>query len=266
MQIIVCIKQVLNPEIPPRDFKLDYEKKEAIRPANSPLVISPFDENAMEAAVQLKERHGGKVTVLSAGGKEAVEALKKALSMGADEAFLLDDAAFHGSDVYGSAYILSRAIKKLGNFDLVLVGRTSSDWGYGQVGAGIAYYLDIPLVTLAQKIEIQGNLARVERVREDGHEVVRVAMPALVTVSNEINEPRLPNVKGILRASRMAVPVWTAKDIDAEPSLFGPASARLTVEQIKIPAYESKCEFVREESPERAAEEILHKLRALKII
>lgn len=266
MEIVVCIKQVLNPEIPPRDFKLDYERKEAIRPPTSPLVISPFDENAVEAAVQLKEKQGGKVTVLSAGSKEAIEALKKALAMGADAAVLLDDPAFHGSDVYGCAYILSRAIRKLGQFDLVLCGRTSSDWGCGQVGTGIAYYLGIPVVTLAQKIEVQENQARVERVREDGYEVVRVALPAVVTVSNEINEPRLANVKGILRASRMTVPVWTAKDLDVEPPLFGPTSARLTIEEIKIPVYETRCEFVREESPERAAEEILHKLRGLKVI
>src|SRR4030066_2164383 len=153
MHTIVCIKQVLDPEIPPAKFKIDPETKQVIPPPGVPPVISVYDERALEAACRLKDKHKGKITAISMGTEKAADVIKHAIAMGADDGFALQDAAFENLDSFGAAYVLAKAIGKIGEYDLVLCGRQAADWGAGQVGSILAEILGIPVVTLACNIE-----------------------------------------------------------------------------------------------------------------
>ncbi len=266
MDIIVCIKQVQDPDIPPRDFKVDEEKMDVIPPANVSPVINGFCENAVEAAINLKEEHGGKVTVLTVGDEKARDALKKCLAMGCDEAILLQDEAFEGSDAFGAARILAAAIQKLEGFDAILCGRLSSDWSYGATALALAEALDLPSVSQLQKVEKTEGGLRCERALEDGLEVVEVSTPCLLTASNEINTPRLPSVKGILMASRKQIPVWGAEEVGIDRSLVGKEAATFEVTRLYQPVFDGNCEFIEGESPEEAAAALALRLREDKII
>ena len=190
LNVIVCIKQVPDWEAPADTFKIDPEKKRLIPPANIDPRISLFDEHAIEAALQIREQHGGKVTIVSLGPDFAQRAVKQAVAMGADEGIFLKDPAFEDSDTYATAYILAAAIKKIGSFDVILCGRQAADWDVGQVGLGIAELLGIPCVSIAQKLEVSDGTVIVERIVEGGFDVMEASLPALITVSNEINKPR----------------------------------------------------------------------------
>ncbi len=266
MDIIVCVKQVLDHDIPPRDFKVDEEKMAVVPPANVSPIISNFDEYAVEEAILLNEAHGGKVTVLTVGDEGAKDMLKKCLAMGCDEAVLLQDEAFAGSDSFGVARILAAAAKKIGAFDVILCGRLSSDWSQGATHLGLAEALDLPSVTQLQKLEVSGDTLRCERVLEDGEEVVEVSMPCLLTASNEINTPRLPSVKGILMASRKQIPVWPAEDLGLDPSTVGAGAATLELTRLFKPDLGTQCEFIEGETLEEAADKLGDRLREDKII
>lgn len=266
MDIIVCIKQVQDPDIPPRDFKVDEEKLEVISPANVPPVISTFDENALEAAIELKEAHGGKITVITMGGAKARDSLKKSLAMGCDEAVLLEDDAFAGSDAFGTARILAGAVKKLGGFDAIFCGRLSSDWSYGATALGLAEALGLPSVSQIQKIDVTDGKLRCERVIEDGAEVVEVETPCLLTISNEINNPRLPSVKGILMASRKEIPIWGAADIGVSADEVGAGAVQMEVTKLFKPVFTGSCEIIEGETLEEAGEKLALRLREAKIL
>ncbi len=266
MDIIVCIKQVLDHDIPPRDFKVDEEKRAVVPPANVPPIISNFDEYAIEEAITLKEANGGKITLLTVGDESSRDSLKKCLAMGCDEAILLNDSAFEGSDSFGIARILAGAIKKIGSFDIILCGRLSSDWSFGTTALALAEALDLPSVSQLQKLEANGDTLRCERVLEDGEEIVEVSMPCLLTASNEINTPRLPSVKGILMASRKQIPVWGAGDIGVDTSQVGAGAATLELTKLYKPDYSTLCEFIEADSLEEAAEKLATRLREDKII
>lgn len=217
MDIIVCIKQV--PET--TEVKINPQTNTLIREGVKS-IINPFDMYAIEEAIRLKERFGGKTTVITMGPPQAEEALREALSMGIDEAILLTDRAFAGSDTWATSYTLSLAIKKIGKFDIILCGKQASDGDTAQVGPGIAGHLDIPQVTFVKKIEkIENGICQVERMTEEGYEVLSAPLPVLLTVVKEINEPRLPSLKGMLRAKKQEIIRWNAKDLQADPSLIG---------------------------------------------
>jgi electron transfer flavoprotein beta subunit len=266
LEIIVCFKQVLDPDIPARDFKVDEAAKRVIPPPNVSPVISNFDDYALEAAVQLKESLGGKITVLTVGGADTMDNIKKALAMGCDEAVLLNDEAFEDSDPFGSAEVLAGAIRKIGTYDLILFGRVSSDWSSGATGIAVAEALGLPAVSLIQKIEPEDGKLRVERFLEDGSAAYEVPLPCVLTVSNEINEPRLPTVPGILKASRKQVPTWTASDLDLPAGGFGKDASREDLLRLYIPQHESQCQIVDGDSPEEAAEKLALLLREKKLI
>ena len=266
MDIVVCIKQVQDPDIPPRDFKVDEEKMMVVPPANVPPVISTFDENAIEAAIQLKEAKGGKITVVTMGGDKAKDSLKKCLAMGCDEAVLLQDPAFDGSDAFGAARALAAAVRKIGKFDILMCGRLSSDWSYGTTPLALAEALNLPSVTQLQKIEARDGGLRCERALEDGVEVVDVSTPCLLTVSNEMNNPRLPSVKGILTASRKQIPLWKAADLGVDAGSVGAGAATLELTKLYKPVFTGQCEFITGETLEEAAENLALRLRADKII
>ncbi|MBL7132317.1 MAG: electron transfer flavoprotein subunit beta/FixA family protein [Candidatus Omnitrophica bacterium] len=217
MNIIVCIKQVPDTT----DVRIDPKTNTLIREGVKS-IINPFDMYAIEEGIQLKERFGGKVTILTMGPSQAETALREALALGADEAILVSDRAFAGSDTWATSYTLSRAIKKIKDFDLIICGKQASDGDTAQVGPGIATHLDLPQVTYVKKVEhIDEKQAKVERMTEEGYEVIQIPMPCLFSVVKEINEPRLPSLKGMMRSKKAGIIRWTKDDLEVEPENLG---------------------------------------------
>ncbi len=266
MNIIVCVKQVIDPEAPPASFKIDATTNKVVLPADIPPVIDPYSEYALEAALKLKDAHGGKITAISLGTNLLSEVIKKPLSMGVDELILLEDDAFADGDSWSTAYALAMAIKKIDDYDLVLCGRQSADWDAGQVGSGIAEILNLPGITLARKIDISDDRAAVERVTDDGYEIIETTLPALVTVSNEIGEPRYPTIRGIMAAKKREPTVWKPADIGIESSQVGSAGRRSRLVKLFQPLREGKCEIIDGEVPEEAAVNLAQRLRQEKLL
>jgi electron transfer flavoprotein beta subunit len=266
VDIIVTLKQVPDPEAPKESFRIDAEAKRILNPANVDPVINGFDENAIEAALQIKEAVGGKVTAVCMGVEGATRALKQALAMGADDAVLLCDAAFADADAASTAYVLAEAIKKIGTYDLILCGRQASDWDQAQVPSGIAEFLDLPSVASVQKVVAQDSGVRVERILEDGYEIIDMPTPCLVTVSNEANSPRYPTLKGIMAAGKKKIPVWNVAELGVDASQVGHAGTLTTVTKLYIPKFESACEFIEADTPEEMGEKLALRLRELKLI
>ncbi len=260
MNIIVCVKQVLDPEIPAAKFKIDPETKKVIPPPGVPPVISVFDERAVEAALRLKDKNKGKITVISMGSAKAADVVRHAISMGADEGVVLQDQAFEDLDSFGTAYALGKAIQKIGGYDLVLCGRQAADWGAGEVGSILAEMLGIPVVTLACNIEAVDKKLRVKRLLKDGYEVLEAPMPSLVTVSSEIGLPRLPAGMGLMMARRKVIPTWKAQDIGAESSQLDKAKTHIEVTSLSVPIRKSECEIITGATPAEAAASLASKL------
>jgi electron transfer flavoprotein beta subunit len=233
METIVCIKQV--PET--TEVKINPETNTLIREGVKS-IINPFDMYAIEEAVRLKEKFGGKATVITMGPPQAEAALREAISLGIDEGILLSDRAFAGSDTWATSYTLSHAIKKIGAFDLILCGKQASDGDTAQVGPGIATHLDIPQVTYVKKIkEVKDKMLRVERMMEEGYEIIDAPLPVLLTVVKEINEPRLPSLKGMLRAKSAKITVWTQKELKLDAQKIGLSGSPTQVVKIFNPPH-----------------------------
>ena len=259
MNIFVCVKQVIDPEAPPASFKIDAAGTRA-EMHGVPPVIDPYGEYAVEAALRLKEAKGGKITVFSLGVNLLREVVKKPLAMGADELVLLEDPAFGGGDSYATAVLLAAAIKKKGEFDLILCGREASDTNAGQTGPAVAEILGLPCITLARKIEAVDNKLRVEHVNSVGYDVIETPLPAVVTVSNEIGQPRYPTIKGIMAAKKIEPVVWKAADLGEI------AAGRTKVVKLFQPVHEGKCDFAAGETSEEMAVNLAVKLREARVI
>jgi electron transfer flavoprotein beta subunit len=217
MNIIVCIKQVPDTT----EVRIDPVSKNLVREGVKS-IINPFDAYAIEEGVRLKEKFGGKVIVLTMGPPQAEAVLREAISLGCDEAVLVSDRAFAGSDTLATSYTLSKAIEKIKDYDIVICGKQAIDGDTAQVGPGIAATLDIPQITYVRKVdEIKDRTITAERATEEVYEVVQATMPCLLTVVKEINVPRLPSLKGKMRAKSATVQVWKAVDIGAEESRIG---------------------------------------------
>jgi len=266
MNMVVCVKQVIDPEAPPASFKIDAASNKVVPPPGVPPVIDPYGEYAIEAALRIKDASGGKITAISLGINQLRDVIKKPLSMGADELILLEDEAFAEGDSWSTAYALAMAIKKIGNYDLILCGREASDWNAGQVGSGIAEILGLPSVTLAKKIDITDGKARVERITADGYEVVEVSLPALITVSNELGEPRYPTIKGIMAAKKKEPIIWKPADIGVNPAQVGAAGRKAKMLKLFQPVQKGEVEIIGGETPEEAAANLALKLRETKIL
>lgn len=266
MNSIVCVKQVPDPETPPANFRIDPATNKVVPVPGVPPVISPFDEQAVEAALRLKDTHGGKVTVISMGMNLVMDVVKKPLSMGADELFLLQDQALEEGDAFSTARALAAAIKKIGGFDLIFCGRQAADWDQGLVGQGIAEILGLPCITVARKVEAKDNRVTVERVAEDGYEVVEAQTPAVITVSNELGQARYPTMRGIMAAGRKKPTTWSLQDLGIPPTEVGKQGARTKLQKLFIPLREVKCDIVSADSPAEAGAALALKLREAKII
>jgi electron transfer flavoprotein beta subunit len=262
LNIIVTVKQVLDPEAPLSTFKIDPEAKRAIPAGGIPPVLNPYDENALEAALRIKDLHQCKVTAISMGTKLATPVLRKCLAAGADELVLLEDEVFQDLDSYSTALILAAAIKKMGKYDLILTGRLAADTNAGQVGSGIAEITGIPSVTLAQKVEITQGRLRMERVISDGSEVVEAPLPALVTVSHELGELRRVPLRELMAAQKKQVTIWRRQDLGIESFPM----SRMQMLKLYIPRREETCQIVEGKTDEEAAVNLALRLREAKIL
>jgi electron transfer flavoprotein beta subunit len=259
MNIIVCIKQVpgtTQVKINPETNTLIREGVEAI--------INPFDENAIEAALQLRDKNGGKVTVITMGPPQATNALKDAIALGVDEVILISDRAFAGSDTWATSYTLSQTIKKIGQFDLIICGKQAIDGDTAQVGPGVAEFLGLPQVTFAVGLEMVNGMLKVNRLLEETNEIIELKLPALVTVVKQINTPRMPSFKGKIKAKSAVVPMWNAKDINGEENKMGLKGSPTSVVKIFTPPPKGGGEIL-QGSADEMVDSLVKKLRDRKV-
>jgi len=231
INVVVCLKQVPGTTV----VKIDPDTGTLIRHGIES-ITNPFDTYALEEGVRIKERLGGQVVAVSMGPPQAEEMLHQAIAGGADKAVLLSDAAFAGSDTWATAYALVGAVKKLGNYQLIVCGRQTLDGDTGQVGPELAEMLGLPLIAYVSCIEyIDEKHLRVRRLTEEGYEVIEAPLPAVITVTKEINEPRLPSLRGMMRAKTAAITIWTADELDIAKALIGLSGSATRVTKVFFP-------------------------------
>ena len=265
MHIVVCTKQA-----PDTAAKMTVDNAGKVSWGDAPLVINPWDEYAVEEAILLRDKHGGKVTVLAVGPEEAREALKHAVAMGCDAAIRVWQDSFAGSDTLATSYILAKAIQKLGDVDLVLLGRGTVDSDTSQVGPALAQRLGYAPLMYTSKVTGVDPAARtvsVERLLEQGRQLVTSKLPAVIGTVKEINEPRYPSFFGIRKASRLEMPVWDAAAIGADPAQVGAAGSAVVWPTIfALPVRESQVEMIQADDVKQAAAILADKLIAEKVI
>ena len=256
MNVIVCLKQVPGTT----EVKIDPQTNTLIR-RGIKNIINPFDTYALEEGVRIKERWGGEVTVVTMGPPQAEEALREAISLGVDKAILLSDSAFAGADTWATAYTLAKAIEKLGQHDIVICGRQTIDGDTGQVGPEMAEMLGVPFVAYVSQIEeIADGYMRVQRMVEEGHEVIEAPLPAVITVVKEINVPRLPSLRGIAKSKSATIPVWTAAELGADEAMVGLSGSATRVIKVFFPQRSRQGEVLQGD-PESQVESLIGKLR-----
>jgi len=251
LKIIVCVKQALDVT----QIKADPATRQLIT-VDAKRKISDFDKNAIEEALRIKEKQGAEVTVLTVSAEDAKMILREALAMGADKAYMVSDPAFEGSDTLATSYILAGAIKKIGEFDLILCGEASVDSYSAQVGPRLAERLRISQITYARKLGIEGNTLTVERTLEDSIETIRAKTPTLVTVTAEINTPRIPSLMAIMKASKKEIVTWTAQDIGISKETVGKTGSAVQVTEVLAPKVERKRIVIKGETAAEIAEEL----------
>ena len=261
MRIVVSIKQV--PET--TEVKID-QAGGRVDTEGLTRIINPYDTYALEEAIRIKEASGATVAIITAGPEKANESLREALATGADEAFLLSDKAFEGSDPLASAHILARGIEKCGPYDLIICGRQAMDGASGQVGPSLAEELGLPMVSFVRKIEeLKDGYIRVQRMTDDGYEVLEGPLPMVISVVKEINEPRLASLKGLMKAKRVEIPVWAAGDLGLDASRIGPAGSPTKVTKLAPPPPRSSGEMIPGTADEQV-KTLVAKLKAAKIL
>jgi electron transfer flavoprotein beta subunit len=260
--IVVCMKQVLDPEIPLSLFRIDSEARIAIPPKATPPVLSPFDESALEAALQIKDVQETTVTVISLGKKLVKAVATAALAAGADQLVLLQDAGFDDFNTQLTASAIATAIGKLGQYDLILCGLQAADTNTGQVGTSIAGLLGIPCITAARKVGLEGDKIIVERSLPDGYEVLEVPCPAVVTTTYEVGSLREPGVEAFMSAGQKPITTWNAADLGIEPCVPN----QFEILTMETPVHEGRCEILEAAGPEEKAAQLLARLREAKVI
>lgn len=256
MKIVACIKQV-----PDSAAKVVVENGRVFW-GDAPLVINPWDEFAVEAALQLKEKHGGTVTVISVGGENEKEAIKHALAMGADDAILISDPALSGLDTQSIAQVLASAIQKIGGVDVAFFGRQAIDSDSGLTPAQTARLLNWPALTLAAVINVDADTIKVDRAIEEGRQVVSAKMPAVVSLVKDYGEPRYPSFMGIRKAARAEVPVWSLANL----GISAPTSVIAWPEIMNPPSRDVVCEIISGSRPEEIAATLADKILAEKVL
>ncbi|MBS1787279.1 MAG: electron transfer flavoprotein subunit beta/FixA family protein [Acidobacteria bacterium] len=262
MNIIVCLKQILDPEIPVRDFRVDAETREAVR-GNANLVTNIFCENALETALQFREKSApdAKITVLIYGADSAEDSLRKALAMKADNAVLVANDGASNPDPLAVAQVLAAAIRKLGGFDLVMVGRESGDWGVGQTGGLLAEELDVPAVSFVDNIEKNGEGLLLKRQTDNGWERVEAQMPLVVTVTNnDQNVPRIPKTRDIMMSSRQPITKLALEDLTVNAAEIRTGGSYYDIIELIIPVKDINCEFVSGDTLDQKVEQLAQKI------
>ncbi len=260
MNIVVCIKQVPDTA----EVRINPETNTLIRDGVAS-IINPYDMHAIEAALQIREKAGGKVIVITMGPPQAEAALRDALAMGADDAVLLTDRAFAGSDTWATSYTLSKAVEKLGG-DIVVCGKQAIDGDTAQVGPEMAEFLNIPHISYVRRIEdVQQNSIRVQRLMDEGSDVVESSLPVLLTVVKELNEPRLPSLKGKMAAKKAKIKKWASSDIEAEADKIGLKGSPTQVKNIFAPEAKKDRKML-EGTMEQQVDALLQELRSLKCV
>lgn len=260
MQIVVCIKQVPDTA----EVRINPETNTLIR-EGVPSIINPYDVHAIEAALQIREKTGGKVIVITMGPPQAEEALREAIAMGADDVRLISDRMFAGSDTWATSYTLFKAIQKIGA-DIILCGKQAIDGDTAQVGPNIAEYLNIPHIAYIKKIEdVTGTSMRVQRLMDDGYDVIETPLPVLLTVVKELNVPRLPSLKGKMAAKKAVIPRMTAQDIEAEEQNVGLKGSPTQVKNIFAPQAKGDRKVL-EGSLEQQVDTLVAELRSLQCV
>lgn len=260
MNIIICIKQVPDSA----EVKINPETGTMVR-EGVPSIINPFDMHAIEAGLQIRERAGGKVTVITMGPPQAESALRDAIAMGADQAVLLSDRAFAGSDTWATSYTLSRAIQKIGA-DIIICGKQAIDGDTAQVGPETAEFLDIPHISYVRKIEsITQESIKVQRMMDEGYDLVESSLPVLLTVVKELNEPRMPSLKGKMAAKKAVISIWGMADIPADENDVGLKGSPTKVKNIFTPEMRTDRKMI-EGTPDEQVEALIQELRGLKCL
>ncbi|MBI5057909.1 MAG: electron transfer flavoprotein subunit beta/FixA family protein [Nitrospirae bacterium] len=260
MNIIVCIKQVPDTS----EIRINPETNTLMR-EGVPSIINPFDLNAIEAGLQIKEKTGGKVTVLTMGPPQAETALREAISMGADEAVLLSDRAFAGSDTWATSYTLAQAVRKLGA-DIIFCGKQAIDGDTAQVGPETAEFLGIPHISYIRKVEeIKDNYIRVQRLMDEGYDVVESSLPVLLTVVKELNQPRMPSLKGKMAAKKAEIKKMGKAEIDADENNLGLKGSPTQVKNIFAPQIKAERKLI-EGTPEEQVNALIEEMRKIKCV
>jgi len=262
VKVIVCIKQVPDPEHAKMDEKSGTVVREGVE-----LMINPFDLYAVEEGLRLKEKMGGEVVAISMGPPQAEKALREVIGMGVDEGILLTSRDFAGADTWATSYTLAKACEKVGEYDLIICGKQAIDGDTAQVGPGVAAQLGIPQMTFVRKIdEISEDKIKAERLVEDGYEVISSPLPLLITVVKEINEPRLPTLRGRLNAKKAIIEKWGPEDINAEKDKIGMNGSPTMVDEIYTPDLSKNGKIFTIDQLEEAAEEIIKKQKEMGLI
>ncbi|MDT8715496.1 electron transfer flavoprotein subunit beta/FixA family protein [Clostridium sp. 19966] len=254
MNIVVCLKQVPDTTV----VKIDPKTGTLIR-EGVPSIINPEDKHALEAALTLKDQFGGKITLVSMGPPQAQNALREALSMGADEAILITDRAFAGADTLATSEAIAGALRKL-EYDIIFAGRQAIDGDTAQVGPEIAEHLNIPQVTYVQDVKVEGDILKINRALEDGYEIIEVKAPVLLTAIKELNTPRYMNARDIFASASKEIKIWSANDIDVDKSKLGLAGSPTKVKKSMTKELKGQGELVKK-PVEEAVEYVIGKLK-----
>jgi electron transfer flavoprotein beta subunit len=254
------LKQILDPEIPARDFRVDSAKREAER-GGANLVTNIFCENALETALQVRDAHGGKITAVTLGPEGAEDVLRKALALKADDAVLVVNEPAGNPDPLFVARTLAAAIRKLGDCDVVMVGREAGDWGAGQTGGLVAEELGLPCIAFAESLEpsqAPGSV-RVKRQIDSGWEIVEAQTPLLLTITNhDKNVPRIPKTRDVMQSYRKPLTKWTLAELGIDPAH---ASDYYQVAELFIPQKETRCEFIEGDTLDAKIDQFAHRVR-----
>lgn len=268
MHIVVCAKRIPDPEPSAIPFKVDSEQLRRAQVPGLKMVISPYDEQCLEAARRIRDKLGDEVriTAICMGDEEDKKAFKEFFALGADEGVFLLDPGFVGADGFVTARILAAAIGKLAPVDLILTGRMAADFDEGVVGYALAELLDCPMLPCASMLEIEENIVTVQRVVEDGYDLIEADLPAVVSVSNELGEPRRPSMRQIMQAGRMKPTVWGADDLGLSVAQIGAQGALLEKLDLVVPQVQKSCEMIDGETPAILAEQLVSRLRSSRMV
>ncbi len=260
MDIVVCVKQV-----PETSEKKEFGPDFRLKRAHLESVINPFDEYAIEEALRLKEAQGGQVTVLTMGPPSAEDTMRKALAMGADRGVLVSDSGLEGTDAWGTAYVLARALRQV-PYDIVITGMESTDAQTGLVPGGLAEQLAVPLLTYASKVEVDGDAVRINRQAPGGYQVIEASLPSVVSVVKGVNEPRYPSLKGIMAAKRKEIKKLDLGALEITPDNVGLRGSKTQVLAATPRSERGGGETIQPGTPEEAARQIADWLQAHKFI